>query len=246
MNFSTLNTAIFEQMDLPNNAAILDIGCRDAAWLLGFVEKFPGKIGYALGVDRKASGFGSFPYSEPVELKVLDCASGIDLPDNSFDFVFSKDMFECVTDKTLFVKEIHRILKPGGTVICVNCDWDSIVYNGADKALIAKAVHAYAETKQGWMDDLDSWIGRRMFGYFQSAGLFESSLAVHNVAETEYSENRFGFDFSHHIGWLAEENTGALSKAEYKAFIKNLEAAQRDSSYIFVKPYYIYRGRKLR
>lgn len=77
-------------------------------------------------------------------------------------------MFECVTDKEALVQEIGRILKPGGTVLCVNCDWDSVVYNGRDKDLIARAVHAYAVTKQGWMEDPGQLDRQKNVWYFQS------------------------------------------------------------------------------
>lgn len=244
MNFSTLNKAIFDVINLPDNAKILDIGCRDSSFLQGFIEKYPNRISYALGVDITDRGFNNYEYCKPIELKVMDCSNGIDLPDEGFDFVFSKDMFECVSDKDLLVKEIHRILKPNGFAVCVNCDWDSIVYNGENKELIQKAIHAYAVTKQPWMDDLDSWIGRRMFGIFNKSGLFESTLTVHNVVETEYAEGKFGHDFSKHIGWLSEEKTGALTDKEYAEFITNLEAANQNGEYIFSKPYYIYKGLK--
>ena len=126
----------------------------------------------------------------------------------------------------------------------MNCDWDSIVYNGKDKALISKVIHAYAATKQPWMDDLDSWIGRRMYGFFNKSSLFESSVSVHNIVETKYSEGTFGYDLSLDVSWLYKENTGALSKKEYDEFIDNLNSAQKDGYYIFSKPYYIYKGIK--
>ena len=151
------------------------------------LQTFPANMVYACNIN----GFSidsyhndCTAYDEPIELKVMNCAGKLGFPDNSLDFLFSKDMFECISDKMFLVKEIYRVLKPGGTVICVNCDWDSIVYNG-EKKLISKAIHAYAVTKQGWMDDLDSWIGRRMFGIFYCSGLFESSISVHSVVETE-------------------------------------------------------------
>ncbi|MBQ7117943.1 MAG: methyltransferase domain-containing protein [Clostridia bacterium] len=244
IKLSTLNKAIFEQIDLPDNAVIADLGCRDAGFLLGFQQAFPNKIKSAVGVDINDKGFKNIKYKKPIKLKVMNCAARLDFSDNTFDFVFTKDMFECVTDKAFLVKEIHRILKPGGVVICVNCDWDSVAYNGEDKELIAKAVHAYAVTKQPWMDDLDSWIGRRMYGFFNKSNLFESSVTVHNVVETEYKEGYFGYDFSKHIAWLFEENTGAFSKKEYDEFIDNLKSAQREGNYIFSKPYYIYKGIK--
>ena len=242
--YSTLVKEIFKQIDLPDNAVIADLGCRNATFLLEFQQTFKNKIKSAIGVDINDKGFKNIKYKKPIELKVMNCSKKLEFADNTFDFVFTKDMFECVHDKELLVSEIHRILKPGGVVICVNCDWDSVVYNGKNKELISKAIHAYAVTKQPWMDDLDSWIGRRMYGIFNKSKLFESFVCVHNVVETEYKEGTFGYDLSLDIAWLHKENTGVLTKAEYDEFIYNLKSAQQDGSYIFSKPYYIYKGIK--
>ncbi len=242
--FLSLNKTIFEQIDLTDNAVVADLGCKDAGFLVGLQQAFPDKIQKAIGVDITDKWFKDVEYKKPIKLKVMDCSKKLKFPDNSFDFVFSADMFECVSDKELLVNEIHRILKPGGTVICVNCDWESIAYNGENKEIISKAIHAYAVTKQPWMDDLDSWIGRRMYGIFNKSNLFESSVSIHNVVETEYLEGFLGYELSKDIAWLFEENTGALNKEEYNEFIENLAKAQLNGSYIFSKPYYIYKGIK--
>ena len=245
IKISSLNEAIFEQVSLPDNAVVADLGCRDASFLLGFQQAFPNKIKSAIGVDINDKGFKNVKYKKPIKLKVMNCSKKLKFDDNTFDFVFTKDMFECVSDKDFLVSEIHRILKPGGVVICVNCDWDSVAYNGENKELISKAVHSYAVTKQPRMDDLDSWIGRRMYGFFNKSKLFESSVSVHNVIETEYTEGTFGYDLSMDIAWLYKENTGTLSKEEYDEFICNLKNAEESGQYIFTKPYYIYKGVKL-
>ncbi len=242
--YKTLLKAISEQIDLPEDTVIADLGCKDATFLLAFQEAFPNKIKSAIGVDITDKWFKDVKYKKPIKLKVMNCSKKLKFTDNTFDFVFTKDMFECVTDKAFLVSEIHRILKPGGVVISVNCDWDSISYNGENKELISKAIRAYAMTKQPWMDDLDSWIGRRMYGFFNKSKLFESSVSVHNVVETEYTEGTFGYDLSMDISWLYKENTGTLSKEEYDEFIENLKSVQEDGQYIFSKPYYIYKGIK--
>ncbi len=145
-------------------------------------------------------------------------------------------------DKDFLVSESHRILKPSGIVICVNCDWDSVAYNGEKKDLIAKAIHTYAVTKLPWMDDFDSWIGRRMYGFFNRSNLFESYVNIHNIVETEYAEGTFEYTLTQDIAWLHEENTEVLSKVVDNEFIENLKSAQKDGRYVFSKPYYIYKG----
>lgn len=242
--YQALFKAITEQIDLPDNAVIADLGCKDATFLLAFAKAFPDKIKSAIGVDITDKWFKNVKYKKPIELVVMNCSKRLKFADNTFDLVFTKDMFECVPDKDLLVSEIHRILKPGGVVISVNCDWDSVTYNGENKELISKAVHAYAVTKQPWMDDLDSWIGRRMYGFFNKSKLFESSVSVHNVVETEYTVSTFGYDLSMDIAWLYKEKTGALNEDEYNEFIYNLRSAYTEGDYIFTKPYYIYKGIK--
>ena len=243
--YSSLFIAIINEIDLPDEAVNCDLGCRDAGFLVMFEKAFCRKIKKAIGVDITDKGFKNVKYNKPVRLKVMNCGKKLKFPDNTFDFVFTKDMFECISDKESLISQIHRILKPGGTVVSVNCDWDSETYNGENKELISKAVNAYAVTKQPWMDDLDSWIGRRMYGFFNKSNLFESIVNVYNVVETEYKEGTFGYALSKDIAWLYKENTGALSEKEYEIFIENLKTAVKDGSYIFSKPYYIYKGVKI-
>ena len=246
MKTSSLNQVIYETIRLPKKASILDLGCRNAGYLNGIIEAFPDQIVKAVGVDITDKNFNVIPYRQPIELRVMNCAGKFDLKDNTFDLVLAKDLLECITDKTNFVKEINRILKPGGMVICVNTDFDSTIYNGENKDLITKAIHAYAITKQGWMDDIDSWMGRRTYSVFHNSGFFESSVFVHSVIETEYKEGKFGYEFSKHIGWLVEENTGALTQKEYDEFIDNLIEADKMGNYLYSKPYYIYKGIKIK
>ncbi len=241
----SLYETVFEQIKLPKSAVVADLGCRDANFLVALNDAFTDKIKIAVGVDITDKNFKKVKHKKSIKLKVMDCSKKLDFSDNTFDFVFTKDMFECVYDKNFLVKEIHRILKPGGTVISVNCDWDSVVYNGDNKELLAKVIHTYATTKQPWMDDIDSWIGRRMYGFFNSSQLFDSSVSVYNVVETEYVENSYGYNLSIDMGWLYKENTGVITKTEYDMFIENLKTSQKNGEYIFVKPYYIYKGIKL-
>ena len=87
--YETLFKAISEQLDLPDNAVIVDLGCKDASFLLAFEETFPNKIKSAIGVDIKDKWFNNVEYKKPIELKVMDCSKKFEFLDNTFDFVFS-------------------------------------------------------------------------------------------------------------------------------------------------------------
>ena len=138
VNKTSINDAIYEMINLPDGASVVDLGCKNAAYLNSLIEMFPQKITKAVGVDITDRHFNTVEYKPPVELRVMNCAEKLDFTDNEFDLVLAKDMLECLSDKEAFVSEINRILKPGGVVICVNADWDSAVFNGENKELITK------------------------------------------------------------------------------------------------------------
>ncbi len=240
----TLDETIYSLIELPDEAKILDLGCRDAGYLSGIISAKPGKVIKAVGVDVTDKKFNSLPYSWPIELKLMNCDKKFDFPDNEFDLVFSKNLLECIRDKKSFIDEIHRVLKPSGMVVCVHTDFDSIIYNGENKDLITKAVHAYAVTEQGWMNDSDSWMGRRLYGHFNNSGLFEGDISVYNVIETQYTEGSLGYNFSKDIEFLTKESVGVLKNEEYAEFINELIKANDSGTYFYSKPYYIYTGYK--
>lgn len=104
-------------LPLTNKAAILDLGCGE-----GKIVRELRQGGYdAYGCDfidmKGVSDFTSDiknSYEEGV-LRTID-ASPYRLPfhDNTFDYIFSSQVFEHVMDYDTTLKEIYRILKPGG------------------------------------------------------------------------------------------------------------------------------------
>ena len=92
VNYQSLNKAILEQIELPDNAVIADLGCRDATFLIGFQETFSNKIKSAIGVDINDKGFKNVKYKKPIILKVMNCSKKLKFEDNTFDFVFTKDI----------------------------------------------------------------------------------------------------------------------------------------------------------
>lgn len=244
INKSSLNEAIFELICLPDNAVVADLGCRNAGYLNAIIKEFPNKVTKAIGADVTERNFNAIPYSLPVELMVMNCAEKLNFPDNTFDLVLTKDLLECISDKKAFVREINRILKPGGIVLCIHTDFDSIIYNGENQDLITKCIHSYAVTQQGWMDDFDPWMGRRIYGVFNNSNFFESSICSYNLIETEYKKGMLGYEFSKDIEWLTEKKIEVITKNEYDEFINNIVTANKNGTYLYSRPYYIYKGVK--
>ncbi|GAB4366527.1 MAG: hypothetical protein Kow00121_03990 [Elainellaceae cyanobacterium] len=59
-----------------------------------------------------------------VEGRVIN-AMAIDIPDNTFDIVYASNLLHHIPNPKLTIREMHRVLKPGG----VACFWDPLKHN---------------------------------------------------------------------------------------------------------------------
>jgi len=52
-------------------------------------------------------------------------AMALDFPDNTFDIVYAANLLHHIPDPIVAIKEMHRVLKPGGKA----CFWDPLIHN---------------------------------------------------------------------------------------------------------------------
>lgn len=92
-------------------ASVLDVGCGTGA-----VMQLAQTLGYtAHGIDMSPDALA---YCEAKKLSVtLSTAEAIAYPDASFDVVVALDVLEHVPDHEAAVREIARVLKPGGIFV---------------------------------------------------------------------------------------------------------------------------------
>lgn len=99
---------------------VLDIGCGDGAFL-----KRAAQIGWeAWGVEPDAKAAASLS-----GFKVLQGSlPNIPLPDASFDYITLSHVIEHLHDPVAALKEIHRLLKPGGQVWIATPNIESLAH----------------------------------------------------------------------------------------------------------------------
>jgi SAM-dependent methyltransferase len=111
---------LFSRYKLPKGGRILDLGCGRGEFLKGFIRC--GLSGY--GVDRSTIAKSICPEAEVLESDLEN--NTLPFNDNFFDVVFSKSVLEHFYYPEKLVQEIYRILNPGGMVITMVPDWDSV------------------------------------------------------------------------------------------------------------------------
>lgn len=135
-----------------------------------------------------------------------------------------------------------RILRPGKTVVMAHWDWDSQVFDGTDKALVRRLVHAFADWQQDWTDDADGWMGRRLWGLFSATGLFDGEIHARVLTNTAYAPSSYGHARTHDFRSLVER--GMVAADDYERFIADQEALNAQGSYFYSLTGYVYVGRR--
>lgn len=99
---------------------ILDFGCGRGEFSNGFA-----KCGLdVFAVDQTDCVSQHYPEIQFKPCDLID--EGFPFEDNTFDFVYSKSVIEHFYYPEKVMKEIYRVLKPGGVVVTLTPDWEII------------------------------------------------------------------------------------------------------------------------
>jgi 2-polyprenyl-3-methyl-5-hydroxy-6-metoxy-1,4-benzoquinol methylase len=100
-------------------ARVLDIGCGDAGVIIAFAEAGAEVAG--LELDEKSLVRARLRAEEHGVEAVLSkgVAEALPFPDHSFDLVILDNVLEHVTDRAATLREIRRVLRPGGLLYMV-------------------------------------------------------------------------------------------------------------------------------
>lgn len=106
----------------------------------------------------------------------------LDLPEASFDFVYSRFLFQHLNDPGRALANIHRVLKPGGIVCVVDVDDSFLALHPAPPIwtrIVSQAVQAQADAGG------DRHIGRKLLGYCHEAGFTNSHVDVMTLSSQQ-------------------------------------------------------------
>lgn len=96
---------------IPDQAIVCDVGCGYRGHLLfSLTNRLRHGYGFDVAVDTSLN-------TDTITLQAADLNQHIPLPDNTADIVTSLAVLEHLSNRSQHLKEIYRILKPGGTLL---------------------------------------------------------------------------------------------------------------------------------
>ena len=159
---------------------VLDVGCGPGFFLADLLRA-EGALGLATGIDPseamvamalpRASAASA---SGAVSLQVAG-AEELPFPDASFDAVVFMQVLLYVRDVPRALREAERVLKPGGRLVVMDTDWDSLVVRTAEKERWARLFAACCSTF------VEPHMPPRLPGLLAEAGLPVSELHTINM-----------------------------------------------------------------
>ncbi len=180
---------VLEALALRPAERVLDIGCGPgylaaemaaavgAGGLVHGIDASPGMLEVARRRSRAAG-------SAPVELAQGD-ATSLPFPDAVFDAAVSTQVYEYVADMPGALAEARRVLAPGGRLLVLDTDWDSVVWRSGDDARMARVLDA-------WDDHLvHRDLPRRLPSLLRAAGFTLAHAAVVPILNVGYERETY-------------------------------------------------------
>ena len=184
----------------------------------------------AIAARRVAeAGFG-----ERIEV-VLGDAAALAFPDTCFDAAVSTQVLEYVEDVHRALRELRRVLRPGGRLVVLDTDWDTLVWSARDESLAARI-------SDGWSGHAPhTRLPRVLAKQLRASGFQVTEVFSLTLLNTTYDESVYSHNLAGLIAHFLRSNK-ALSEDELEAWQADLASLDKDGEYFFSLNRYCFRA----
>jgi ubiquinone/menaquinone biosynthesis C-methylase UbiE len=226
-----------KRLALQEGSSVIDVGSGPGI-LLSDMAEMVGPEGHATGIDVSdsmlalgARRFSSSPVKDRVSFLKAD-ATQLPFEAASFDAAVSTQVYEYVPDIDLALAELYRVLRPGARAVILDTDWDSIVWNATDEALMSRVLSLW--TRRFAHPHLPRTLSHRL----RAAGFQVLDRDVFVVFNPEYDPNTYSLTnadiMADFVGPLG------LSSDEVHAWTQDLRDLGSDGRYFFSLNRYLF------
>jgi SAM-dependent methyltransferase len=226
---------------------VADLGCGDGVTLEVLLERVG--AGAVVGVDaaepalveaERRLGRGS---GDRLTLVAADLTAPLPLRDGSLDAALCHNVLESLPDPDGFLAEVHRVLRPGGSLVLSHPDYDTMVFTAPDLALTRRLVHAYCDTQQDWMGSVNGTIGRWLHDIAGRSPLEVELVCASTVLSQGFRAPMLGYEFAHHVADVLRR-TGEFADGVLDGWLDSLAEVDRRGAFLWSINDYAVRCRK--
>ena len=162
-------------------------------------------------------------------------ATGLPFPDGAFDVVTSTQVYEYVHDVPAALTEAHRVLRPGGRLLVLDTDWDTIAWRSSDADRMRKILAVWDEHLA------DPYLPRRLTSLLTRTGFTVTQRSAIPLFNAGYDADTFSAGL---IGFIAAFVPGraGVTAADVNAWAEDLTGLGAD--YFFSLNRYLFLATK--
>lgn len=231
---------VLQALQLRPGERALDIGVGPG--LLAYdMALTVGAEGRLCGVDLSEGMLGiarqrcdALPWTEFSRADALS----LPYPDDYFDAAVSTQVYEYVADIPAALTELRRVTRPGGRVLILDTDYDSLVIHTQDKPRMARVLKA-------WDDHfVHAGLPRVLSGQLREAGFSIRRRDVIPMFNTEFHDNTYSKGVLEMMASFAVGRQG-VTKEESAAWLEEQAELGRRGDYFFSLNRYLFLAEKV-
>jgi ubiquinone/menaquinone biosynthesis C-methylase UbiE len=207
---------------------ILDVG-SGPGFLVASIAEAVGAGGAVHGLDPSPSmnGLARTRTAAHPWVRIDDGdALALPYPDATFDAAVSTQVYEYVADVPAALTELRRVLRPGGRVVVLDTDWDSLVWHTADRALHRRIMAVWDEHLA------DPHLPRTLPGHLRRAGFRLTDRALIPLFNPTHHPDTYSAQTMRTIAGYVAGRSGVTAD-DVRAWTADLEARGAEDDYLF-------------
>jgi len=201
---AALRARSYHLLRLTPDATVVDVGCGTGRAVAELAERGARAVGVDLDPAMLAAAHGRFP---GLDLRAADAAE-LPLGDGDAHGYRADKVYHMLPDPAAALAESRRVLAPGGRIVLLGQDWDTMVIDSDQPELTRRIVHARADTVP------HPRIARAHRNLLLDAGFQDVEVEVHTAIFTEATTLPLTTGHAD-----AARRTGAVSDEQAEAWI---------------------------
>ncbi|OHV33291.1 methyltransferase type 11 [Parafrankia colletiae] len=221
---------------------VVDLGAGRGDTLAETAARAPASSLTAVDIDGRALAVvaGRIPGVQVVE---HDLVGPLPFQGEHCDCVVSHNVLECLVDPPALLRDIARVLRPGGRAVLGHTDFESIVVAVEGRALTRRVLQTYADLPVLYehMAAADPWMGRKLAGLVRRSPLSLESVRTFTTVHTELSEARSARldEVMTAVRRSAERGLGSVTVNEVDEWQEQLCTAQAAGEFFFAETAFV-------
>ena len=168
-----------------------------------------------------------------VRAMAADLTEPLPFADGTLEAAVCHNTLECLPDRQAFLREVSRVLVPGGYLVLGHTEFDTTVFNAADLDLTRRLVHANADTQEKWMDASDGTIGRKLVVIARHSPFDLVDAVAWVILDTTYAEDGVAHAAARSIAAAVKRDNHDELAASLDDWIEDLRGLAERGEFLF-------------